>query len=264
MIPRQHTRSFCSHVFAAVILWLLPVVAMAQDSMADVPPKARSWFEVWIYDGGIWMAPIGACLFATIALTVLCIITLQKTRFTPQPLVDALDGQMKGCRVRSAIDVASRSPSFLGRMMTVSMPHFDGTDHATLGREKVEDAMAEFATNELRPYQKWIGYFSVMAQICPMLGLFGTVVGMVGAFGTLKVKSTANPSDLAGDIAVALLTTWGGLAVAIPALFLFYVFRNRLNDLVGECVGAGTQLVETAVQAAHGDVKASKVPDGLN
>ena len=124
--------------------------------------------------------------------------------------------------------------------------------------------MAEFAATEMRPYQKWVGYFSVLAQVCPMLGLFGTVVGMVGAFATLSITGGAEPAALAGDISVALLTTWGGLIVAIPCLALFYWFRNRLNDLIAETVNAGTELVDACIHAVHGEAKAARIPEGLS
>jgi biopolymer transport protein ExbB len=225
---------------------------------------AKTTLEKWILDGGIWMLPLGFCSVGAIGLSVLCVITLTKSKFAPPALVAELTELMQQCRVRSAIEVAASSPTFLGRMMTLALPHFDATDHEKLGVEQVEDAMADFATIEIKPYQKWIGYFGVLSQVSPMLGLLGTVVGMVGAFATLAQTGGAEPAALAGDISVALLTTFGGLVVAIPCLFLFFFFKNRLNDLVGESIHSGMALVNAATNAVHGEAKAARIPEGLS
>jgi biopolymer transport protein ExbB len=240
-----------------------PSLVLAQTADA-VPAASKSWLQTWVIDGGFWMFPIGICFIAAIAYSVLCGILMQKGKFSPAPLKAELLTLMSDCRVRSAIDASAASPTFLGRMMTAALPHFDATQKETLGRDAVEDAMAAFAAAEIRPYQKWVGYFSVLAQICPMLGLFGTVVGMVGAFAVLAATGGAEPAALAGNISVALLTTWGGLMVAIPCLFLFFFFRNRLNDLVADTLKDGEDLVNAAINAVHGEAKAARIPEGLS
>jgi biopolymer transport protein ExbB len=235
--------------------------AMAQDAEEVAPPKTK--LQQWVLDGGLWMLPLGLCSVGAIGLSVLCIMTLSRNKFAPPALKSELLDLMQQCRVRSAIEVAANSPTFLGRMMTLALPHFDATDTEKLGVEQVEDAMADFATVEIKPYQKWVGYFGVLAQICPMLGLTGTVIGMVGAFATLSQTGGAEPAALAGDISVALLTTLGGLVVAVPSLALFFVFKNRLNDLVGESVLTGMELINAATDAVHGESKAARIPEGL-
>lgn len=235
---------------------------MAQQA-EDAAPPPKTWLQKWVLDGGGWMIPLGICSVAAIAFTVLCLISLTKAKFVPAKLKAELLDFMHQCRVRSAIDAAAQSPTFLGRMMTVALPHFDITKEETLGREEVESAMAEFATQEMRPYQKWVSTFSVLAQISPMLGLFGTVVGMVGAFETLAITGGAEPAALAGDISVALLTTFAGLFVAIPSLWLFFVFKNRLNDLVAETMQAGVEMVDACVHSAHGETRAANIPEGI-
>ena len=245
---------------AVLALTALPAVAQEGDAPA-APPKTK--LQQYVFDGGIWMIPLGLCSVAAIGLSVLCFMAMSKKKFAPPELKAEMLDLMQQCRVRSAIEVASQSPTFLGRMMTLSLPHFDATDPEDLGVENVEDAMADFANVEIKPYQKWVGYFGLLAQICPMLGLMGTVIGMVGAFAVLSQTGGAEPSKLAGDISVALLTTLGGLLVSVPSLFLFFMFKNRLNDLVGESVLSGMELVNAASDAVHGDAKAARIPEGL-
>jgi biopolymer transport protein ExbB len=254
---------FAAVALTTTFLALGAVSASAQDPAAEAAqPKTK--LQQWVLDGGIWMLPLALCSVGAIGLSVLCFMTLSKNKFAPPALKSELTDLMQQCRVRSAIEVAASSPTFLGRMMTLALPHFDATDHEKLGVEQVEDAMADFATVEIKPYQKWIGYFGVLAQVCPMLGLLGTVVGMVGAFATLSQTGGAEPAALAGDISVALLTTLGGLVVAIPSLALFFFFKNRLNDLVGESVLTGMALINAATDAVHGEAKAARIPEGLS
>jgi biopolymer transport protein ExbB len=260
---RRRTPRFTVGLLAAAFLTLGAVSASAQEpAEATAPTKTK--LQQWVLDGGIWMLPLGLCSVGAIGLSVLCFMTLSKNKFAPTALKTELMDLMAQCRVRSAIEISANSPTFLGRMMTLALPHFDATDTEKLGVEQVEDAMADFATVEIKPYQKWIGYFGVLAQVCPMLGLLGTVVGMVGAFATLSQTGGAEPAALAGDISVALLTTLGGLVVAIPSLALFFFFKNRLNDLVGESVLTGMALINAATDAVHGEAKAARIPEGLS
>lgn len=257
-----------AYVLLAVALFFVltpDLLAQTADAAADgaeVVPK--SWWQKWVADGGVFMTPLALCSVLTLTFTVLCLMTLSRPKFVPKVLKMQLLDLMHQCRVRSAIETAAQSPTFLGRMMTVALPHFDATKADTLGRDNVESAMADFAMSEIRPYQKWVGYLSVLAQLSPMLGLLGTVVGMVGAFGVLATTGGAEPAKLAGDISVALLTTFAGLFVAIPSLALFYVFKNRLNDLVAETVAAGNELIDACVHSAHGEAKAAKIPEGIS
>lgn len=248
-------------IFVATPELLAQTVDAAAEGEEAVP---KSWWQKWVADGGVFMMPLAFCSVLTVTFSVLCLMTLTKAKFIPKVLKMQLADLMHQCRVRSAIETAAQSPTFLGRMMTVALPHFDATKADTLGREDVENSMADFATSEIRPYQKWVGYLSVLAQIAPMLGLFGTVVGMVGAFEVLATTGGADPSQLAGDISVALLTTFAGLFVSIPSLALFFIFKNRLNDLVAETVAAGTELVDACVNSAHGEAKAAKIPEGIS
>ncbi len=257
---RRRPRAVIAGLFAGTALMLAAPSALAQDEPA---PPEKTFLDKWALDGGVWMLPLGLCSVACVGLTVLCIITLSRKKFTPPELKAEMMDLMQQCRVRSAIETAAASPTFLGRMMTLALPHFDATDAEKLGVEQVEDAMADFATVEIKPYQKWVGYFGVLGQVCPMLGLTGTVIGMVGAFATLSQTGGAEPAALAGDISVALLTTLGGLVVAIPSLALFFYFKNRLNDLVGESVLTGMELINAATDAVHGEAKAARIPEGL-
>ena len=96
--------------------------------------------------------------------------------------------------------------------------------------ESIEKAMAEASTSELAGPFVMVNYLNVIGSLSPMMGLLGTVVGMVGAFATMK-ESMDDATAMAGQIQVALLTTKYGLVVAIPSLFSYFLFKNSYGRL---------------------------------
>jgi biopolymer transport protein ExbB len=170
---------------------------------------------------------------------------------------------MSNCRVRSAIELAASHPSYLGRMMAYSLPNIDATRPEDLGREYVEDAIADFTINENRKSMTWVNYISLVAQAAPMLGLLGTVIGMVQAFGILGATGQADPAQLAGSISVALLTTMWGLITAIPSLLAYFFFKNRVSGLVADCHHTAEDLINASLQTVNADAYMAKIPEGI-
>lgn len=206
---------------------------------------------------------IGIAILALLALCVFNFMNLTKNKFCPEDLKSALMEHMTACRIRSAIELAASHPSYLGRMMAYSLPNVDATQPETLGRDQIEDAMADFSINENRKNMTWVNYIALVSQAAPMLGLLGTVIGMVSAFGTLKSTGQADPGQLAGDISVALLTTMWGLITAIPALLAYFFFKNRLNSLVADCHHASEEMINASLQTVNADAYLAKIPEGV-
>jgi len=248
--------------FTASAVILATVLATPQ-LFAQQAAKQDSLLNRWVLDGGPTMIFIGAAVVAFIALAVYNFMNLTKAKFCPFDLKAALMEHMTACRVRSAIELAASHPSYLGRLVAYSFPNIDATQPDTLGRDQVEDAIADFTNNESRKSMQWINYISLIAQASPMLGLLGTVIGMVSAFGTLKTAGAADPSQLAGDISVALLTTLWGLLNAIPCILCFYILKNKYNALVSESVHTAEELLNAAVATVNADTLYAKIPEGI-
>ena len=235
----------------------------AQDAAADAEEEAPATMFDNVKQAGIWMVPLIIASIAMVALIVYNFIQLTASKFKPEDLKMALLDHMANCRVRSAIEVASTSPTYLGRMLASALPHVDATDPDTLGREEVEDAVAEFTIRENRNHMTWIGYLGVIGQIAPMLGLLGTVVGMMGAFNKIGAQGQADPSALAENIGLAMVTTASGLIIAIPSVFFFFFLRNRFNGLVAACHQDMADMLDASHQAVNADQAMAKVPEGL-
>lgn len=259
---RRHLATFLLVAGGFVFLFYTAPEVLAQDADDAGGVGPTTMFDN-VKAAGIWMLPLLIASIAMVALIVYNYIQLTRSKFNPDDLKLALYDHMANCRVRSAIEVASTSPTYLGRLVATSLPHVDATNPETLGREEVEDAVAEFTMRENRGQMNWIGYLGIIGQIAPMLGLLGTVVGMMGAFNTLASEGQADPSMLAGDIGLAMITTAAGLVVAIPSIFFFFVLRNRLNALVAACHLDASELFDVSVAAVNADQVMAKVPEGL-
>ncbi len=265
MTPSATTSSLKMRIAATAVA--LASISAAPRVFAQDGEVAEAATELTLMSligqGGWAMWPLGLLSIAVITLIVYNALQLTKGKFAPADLQAAVHEQMAACRVRSAIEVSATSPTYLGRMLTTSLPRVDATDPETLGQEAVEDEMADFTVKENRSYLTWIGYFSIISQVAPMVGLLGTVSGMIKAFAKLQSGGGANPEALAGNISEALVTTATGLIVAIPALFGYFVFKNRLNKLVAECHAAENDMLEASIMAVNADQYMAKVPEGL-
>ena len=253
------------HLLALGIILLVTLIApdlRAQEG--DAPVEETKTLMDKIFDAGVFMLPIAILSVMMITLAVFNMLQLSKKKFVPQELREAVIANMSDVKVRSSIDISAQDPSYLGRLVATAYPLVDATDPENLGRSQVEDAIADFSIRENSRYMSWIGYFSVIAQAAPMIGLFGTVAGMIMAFDTMGLSGGADPSALAGNISLALMTTAGGLVVAIPSIFCFYIFKNRFNKLVGEAQEATIEGLDYAVAAVNADQQLAKVPEGIS
>lgn len=263
----QFRRQLATFLFLAVGLVCLfytapELLAQEADKATDEEGVKKTMFDN-VKDAGLWMVPLLVASIAMVALIVYNYIQLTKPKFNPDDLKLALLDHMSNCRVRSAIEVSSTSPTYLGRLMSAALPNVDATDPDSLGREAYDDSIAEYTMRENRGMMTWIGYLGIIAQIAPMLGLLGTVVGMMGAFNTLASEGQADPSALAGDIGLAMVTTAAGLIIAIPSIFFYFLLRNRFNGMVATCHQDASDLFDASLAAVNADQAMAKVPEGL-
>jgi len=249
--------------FGVFLVFALMAPDLIAQEEGDPVGEKKSLMDK-ILDAGWFMAPIGILSVLMITLAVFNTLQLSQKKFSPVGLRDEILANMAEVRVRSSIDIAAQDPSYLGRLVATTYPLVDATDPETLGRGKVEDMIADFAIRENSRYMSWIGYFSVIAQAAPMIGLFGTVAGMILAFDTMGLSGGADPSELAGNISLALMTTAGGLTVAIPSIFCFYIFKNRFNKLVSEVQETAAEGLELAIATVNADQQLAKVPEGIS
>lgn len=175
---------------------------------------------------------------AAVALAAEHLTTIRESVLMPPGLADEVRGLLASGDLAGADRACRERPSFLGFVLSAGLAEADGGWNAV--EKGMEDATAEQAARLFRK----IEYLSVIGNIAPMVGLLGTVTGMIFAFQEVaNTQGAARAAQLAEGIYQALVTTVGGLLVAIPSLAGFAIFRNRVDHLVAETVYVAQQVV---------------------
>lgn len=191
---------------------------------------------------GIWGiltagGPVGLVIMllsvAAVALAIEHIMTIRQPVLMPPGLGDEVRRLLAEGKLTPARQRCHAEPSFLGYVLEAGLAEADG------GWPAMEKAMEDAAADQSARLFRKIEYLSVIGSIAPMLGLLGTVIGMILAFRKVAgaegvIPPAELPRELAGGIYLALVTTVEGLIVAIPSLAAFAVFRNRVDQLVAE------------------------------
>lgn len=229
------TRRPSTLVLAVVILtvWFAcGSAALAQDPNTEGVEAPQGFFDI-IFSGGIVGLSI-ILLLAALSLTAAYLVfehvmTLRRGEIMPDGLADEVRNLLLAGRAAEADQACRAQPSFLAFVLLNGLAELDGGWSAV--EKSLEDATAE---QSARLFRK-IEYLSVIGNIAPMVGLLGTVTGMIFAFQQVaSTQGAAGAGELAEGIYQALVTTVGGLIVAIPSLGAFAVFRNRVDQLVAE------------------------------
>ncbi len=249
---------------AALAMFTLSTSAFAQEAAAEgAEINEKTMLDQWVIDGGWTMIPLVILLFITLWLVINSCMSLRKDKFCPDDLRAQLIALMGECRVQSAIQLATQSPTMLGRLVAFALPNIDANRPEDLGKDDVLDAMADFTANERPRTMKLVDIIALCGTIAPSIGLFGTVQGMVGAFAMLATSGQADPTDLAGSISVALLTTFWGLIISIIAVPCFFFLKKKAQSLEAECVNTLEEMMNTSINLINAEAQLARIPEGL-
>jgi biopolymer transport protein ExbB len=233
---RHRTPSRLLSRLAAFALLLLPALIPLHAQDADAAPAAppaqdQSLLDLYL-QGGPLMHVIALCSIGTIAVATFCGIRINRRKLIPPASVAKLGQLMERRDVQGAYSAAQASGDLLSKTLEAALLKFDPREPKN-NRDAMEKAAAEKLSHEETRLNLWVNYLNVFATVAPMIGLLGTVTGMIEAFNALAAGKS-EPSDLAGGIGQAMLTTAGGLIVGIPAMFCFFFFRNVLHGVVAD------------------------------
>ncbi len=180
-----------------------------------------------IFQSGGWlMVPILLCSIVAAAICVERLWSLQRSRIVPRNLLAQIWSALKTSDLDSQKLRELRANSPLGQILAA------GIANAKRGREIMKEAMEEAANQVSHDLQRYMTTLGIIASISPLLGLLGTVVGMIQVFTALMLEGAGNANVLAGGISQALITTAAGLSVAIPALMFHRFFLRRVDELM--------------------------------
>lgn len=196
-----------------------------------------------IQQGGWAMYPLAACSLALIYIAIHCYRETRATNFAPPRLIQQLRSHFSTGNLAQAQQGARDSDTILGRSLAAAFPKLE-SNTPTEDLEPFETEIAAALSVEENAISQWTHYLSVVANVAPMVGLLGTVSGMIGGFQTMATGGMGRPELFAGDIGEALITTATGLCIGIPAMIAHSVFNNRLNTAITETTRQANALID--------------------
>jgi biopolymer transport protein ExbB len=212
--------------------------AAAAEDEAAKPAEEQSYLA-WLWEAsGYEGLLIGFMSVALLAFIISNTLQLRLPVFVPPDFVKTFEEKVANRDYQGAYDLAKSDESFVAKLVA------GGLSRASRGPEEVAAGMAEAADDENMALDHRLSYISIIGSIAPMLGLLGTVHGMVSAFSVIANSTVSpKPSDLAKGITLALVTTLEGLIVAIPAIIAFALFKNMQARSVLEANMAAENLL---------------------
>jgi biopolymer transport protein ExbB len=242
---------------AALLLGLVCAPVLAQSPAADLATAPASqkrqpltFFQI-VFSGG----PLGiANMVALIGLSITALALaaddlriVRKSRLIPDELSDEVRDLVAAGELARARTACLGHPSFLAAVVLHGLSEADG------GWTEIEKAMEDAAAEQAARLFRRIEYLNVIGNIAPMVGLLGTVTGMLLAFKQVAdTEGSAGAAQLADGIYQALVTTVAGLIIAIPSLGAFALFRSRVDELVAEAAYAALHALSPLKQRSTG------------
>jgi biopolymer transport protein ExbB len=232
-----------THRHLSAFLALALSLAASGSAFAQAPatpPPDHSLLQT-IVEGGPMIIFIWICILATSIIMVTLIIqlalSLKKDTLAPPPLVDSLRQLISSGNYQEAWETCNANKNYLANVLK------SGLSRIGRGKDAVETALSEHGLREATLLRTRNSYLSVIGVVSPMIGLLGTVIGMMGAFAVLGASGMSDPKGLSGKISEVLLATASGLFIAIPAFVAYYIFRNmsqasivHADDIVNQLV----------------------------
>jgi len=257
-------------VVATVLLLvagLIQTTAFAQQG-APASSEDKNWlvrgnfFEIYIIQAGwIGWILIGGSV-CTVALAIEHFISIRRNALIPEESVMQVQALFDERRYREALDFTASDPSYISYIL------HEGLTEAANGYNAMQRSMQEGADERTAKLYRKIEILNIIGGIAPMLGLFGTVVGMVQTFLKIAQNSYSQggampkPDDLAAGIMVALLTTMWGLFVAIPALAVYGTMRNKVDQYAAQAQLQASELLMNFKPGARPSARPQAKPAG--
>ena len=199
--------------------------------------------------GGWLMVPILLCSVLAVAIILERFVALRRSRVVP----DGLPDQVRRWAAQEELDQQHieqlRLSSPLGEVLAAALEHRDRR------REIIKEAVEDSGRQVVHSLERFLNTLGTIAGITPLLGLLGTVIGMIRVFSAIMLHGVGDPNEMAGGISEALITTAAGLSVAIPTYFFYRYFRGLVRDYVLQMEAQALKLLQ-AIE--HGQISRQK------
>lgn len=222
------TRKLLPLALSLSLLLIAASTGLAQEA-ADPAHGPTTVFQT-IKEGGalimtIWVIILGTSV-TMVTFVIQNILTLRVPKLAPPTLVETLRATLNAGNYQEAWATCDANNNYLANVLKAGLARLGR------GKEAVQDAISEYSLREATILRTRNSYLSVIGVVSPMIGLLGTVIGMIGAFAVLAQSGISDPRALSGKIGEVLLATASGLFIAIPAFVAYYIFRNKAQMVV--------------------------------
>ena len=204
-----------------------------------------------ISKSGWLIIPILLSSFFSVAIIVERLLFYISIKSNNLLVISKILDSVRKNKITEAIDICEKNPFYATNILKSGLSHYEEP------KDVIKEAMENTSLYEIPKLEKNLNFLSTIAHVSPLLGLLGTVVGLVKCFYIIEQKTVSvglvNPSDLAGGIWEALLTTVAGLCVAIPSYIMYNYFVHKVNLLTLGAERAATELLEFLPQSRYTD-----------
>jgi biopolymer transport protein ExbB len=203
----------------------------------DTANRSLTVFDL-IAKGGVFMYPILLCSIIAVAVFLERLWILRRKHILPEAFIRKVEGLIREQKISEAVFLCRGDTSSIAKIF------LSGLKNAGRGMWLVKEGIEERGGREAVILEKHVGILATIANMTPLLGLLGTVSGMIKTFNIISIQGVGNPAPLAGGIAEALITTASGLCVAIPTLLCHRIVKDKAESLIFDMEENSIRMVE--------------------
>ena len=203
-----------------------------------MPDTQMQIFKI-IVAGGILMIPIGICSVLALAIVIERFWRLRRATIDTRGFMDTMRQVLRQNRIQDAVEICDEVDAPIARIMRAGILKYNRT------KDDIREAIEDAGHLEIPRLERYMSALATCASVAPLLGLLGTVQGMIKCFAQIQaMEGLVSPSDLAEGIGNALVTTAAGLTVAIPTLVAYNYFVTRVENMILEMEISSSELIE--------------------
>ncbi len=197
--------------------------------------------------GGIFMYPILLCSITALAIFIERLWNLRWKHVIPQDFIGDVEQFIRREKIPDAALICQQNPSSMARILLVGIKNFGRK------REVIKEYLEEVGRQESASLERFVEGLGTIAGVSTLLGLLGTISGMIRVFSVISTQTVINPASLAGGISEALITTYAGLSVAIPTLVMYKYLQSKTQTLILQMEEHSIRLVDLLKQKEESD-----------
>lgn len=222
------------------------VTEEAPAAEATMPEEDKTFHQVlkdkFIAGGAGFMAFVLICLILGLAICIERILYLNMATTNTDKLLGQIEDALKSGGVEAAKEVCRNTSGPIASIF------YQGLDRSSEGIDMVEKSVISYGSVQMGLLEKGLSWISLFIALAPMLGFFGTVIGMIGAFDAIAAANNISPGIVAGGIGVALITTVGGLIVAMILQVFYNYLVAKVDSIVNDMENASISLIDVLLK----------------